>query len=175
MVILVDGNDVPIGSMEKLEAHEKGLLHRAFSIFIFNDEGKILMQQRALHKYHSGGLWTNTCCSHPFPEENTLNAANRRLKEEMGLVTDLKFLFKFQYKAAFDNSLTEHEIDHVFEGRSTKKPIVNSDEVAEYKYMDIDEIVADLKINSHLYTAWFQIIFAEFLEKLSTQWIKPSV
>jgi isopentenyl-diphosphate Delta-isomerase len=175
MVILVDENDLPIGSMDKLEAHEKALLHRAFSVFIFNDAGELLMQQRAHHKYHSGGLWTNSCCSHPFPGEETLSAANRRLNEEMGLKCDLRFAFKFQYKAAFDNSLTEHEIDHVFIGESNILPIINSDEVSDFKYMAIDQIVADLKINSHHYTAWFQIIFAMFLEQISTQKNNASV
>jgi isopentenyl-diphosphate delta-isomerase len=169
MVILVDKNDVPIGTMEKMEAHEKGVLHRAFSVFIFNDEGKVLMQQRAHHKYHSGGLWTNSCCSHPFPGEETSTAAIRRLKEEMGLVTDLEFIFKFQYKATFDNSLTEHEIDHVFIGKSNLLPQINTEEVADFKYMELQEIVSDLQRNKDHYTVWFQIIFAEFLDKIAHQ------
>ena len=169
MVILVDENDVSIGSMEKMEAHEKALLHRAFSVFIFNEEGKVLMQQRALHKYHSGGLWTNTCCSHPYPGEETHNAALRRLNEEMGLEAELNFIFKFQYKASFDNNLTEHEIDHVFIGKSNTLPQINTEEVANFKYMDIVEIQADLKQNKDQYTVWFQIIFAEFLDKIARQ------
>ena len=165
MVILVDNNDNPIGEMEKMEAHEKALLHRAFSVFIFNSEKKILMQQRALNKYHSAGLWTNTCCSHPFPGEDTLVAANRRLMEEMGMKADLKFHFKFKYKAPFDNKLTEHEIDHVFLGNSDELPIINEDEVNGYKYMSIKEIEQDLKINPNNYTAWFKIIFERFCKE----------
>ncbi|MBN1820393.1 MAG: isopentenyl-diphosphate Delta-isomerase, partial [Prolixibacteraceae bacterium] len=113
-VICVDENDNPIGEMEKMEAHEKAVLHRAFSVFIFNSKKELLLQQRSAGKYHSALLWTNTCCSHPVPGELTENAAKRRLKEEMGMNAELKFLFKFQYKAPFDNGLTEHEIDHVF-------------------------------------------------------------
>lgn len=167
MVILVDKNDQEIGSMSKIEAHEKALLHRAFSVFIFNSKGEILMQQRAMHKYHSAGLWTNTCCSHPFPDELTKDAAIRRLQEEMGMKTDLEFVFKFQYKAPFDNNLTEHEIDHVFVGNSDAKPQINPEEVASYKYMTVEEIQNDIKTHPEQYTVWFRIIFDEFLHKLS--------
>ena len=175
MVILVDENDTPLGIMEKMEAHEKGLLHRAFSVFIFNNEGEILMQQRALDKYHSAGLWTNSCCSHPFPGEDTLDAANRRLQEELGLEADLTFVFKFQYKAAFDNALTEHEIDHVFIGNSDQLPRLNTAEVADFKYMTVEDLITDLASNQQNYTAWFQIIFAEFLDKLERQQFQTSV
>ncbi|MBN1253536.1 MAG: isopentenyl-diphosphate Delta-isomerase [Bacteroidales bacterium] len=165
MVILVDDNDKPIGEMEKIEAHEKALLHRAFSVFIFNSKNEILMQQRALGKYHSAGLWTNTCCSHPFPGEETLDAANRRLMEEMGMESELKYLFKFKYKAPFDNNLSEHEIDHVFIGNSDDLPDINLDEVNSYKYMTINEIEEDIKVNPDDYTAWFKIIFDRFCEE----------
>jgi len=165
MVILVDSKDNPIGQMEKIEAHEKALLHRAFSIFIFNSNNEILMQQRAFGKYHSAGLWTNTCCSHPFPYEDTLAAANRRLQEEMGMQADLKYLFKFQYKAPFDNNLTEHEIDHVFIGYSDTIPKINSDEVNEFKYMTTNDITKDIKINPNNYTEWFKIIFERFCKE----------
>ena len=115
-VVLVNEKDEAIGTMEKMAAHEKALLHRAFSVFVFNKNGDLLMQQRAHSKYHSGGLWTNTCCSHPRPGEHVADAANRRLQEEMGFTTSLNKAFDFTYKAAFDNGLTEHEFDHVFIG-----------------------------------------------------------
>lgn len=166
MVILVNENDEQIGIMPKFETHEKAMLHRAFSVFIFNSKEEILMQQRAEHKYHSGGLWTNTCCSHPFPGEVTLEAANRRLMEEMGLKTTLNFVFKFHYKAAFDNVLTEHEIDHVFVGKSDELPSINPNEVASYKYMSIHEIQQDIARFPENYTVWFRIMFAESLYKL---------
>ncbi|MEI7504791.1 MAG: isopentenyl-diphosphate Delta-isomerase [Paludibacter sp.] len=167
MVILVDINDIEIGSIAKMEAHEKALLHRAFSVFIFNSEGELLMQQRAKNKYHSAGLWTNTCCSHPFPGEETLAAANRRLHEEMGLKTELKFSFKFLYKAPFENDLTEHEIDHVFIGNTDSIPQLNLEEVSNYKYMKLKEIQEHIDNEPELYTVWFRIIFSEFIEKIS--------
>ena len=162
MLILVNENDEPIGKMEKMEAHEKALLHRAFSVFILNSDGEILMQQRALNKYHSAGLWTNTCCSHQFPNEKSLDAANRRLMEEMGISADLEFLFKFQYKAPFDNGLTEHEIDHVFLGNSNELPKVNKKEVNDYKYMSVEKLKEDIDKKSEDYTVWFKIIFEKF-------------
>jgi len=165
MVILVDIDDNQIGKMEKMKAHEKALLHRAFSVFIFNSKKEILMQQRALSKYHSAGLWTNTCCSHPVPNENTLHAANRRLMEEMGMKADLEYLFKFKYKAPFDNNLTEHEIDHVFIGYSDELPKINTEEVNEYKYMTTKQIKNDLKSNPNNYTEWFKIIFDRFCKE----------
>ena len=165
MVILVDKEDNPIGQASKVEVHNKGLLHRAFSIFIFNSAGEILMQQRALNKYHTPGLWTNTCCSHPKPEENILSAANRRLSEEMGLKSDLKYLFKFEYYAKFDNNLIEHEIDHIVIGYSDIEPIINKDEVNDYKYMKISELQEDVKINPENYTIWFKLIFEKLINK----------
>lgn len=167
MVILVDINDIEIGTMEKMEAHEKALLHRAFSVFIFNSNGELLMQQRANDKYHSAGLWTNTCCSHPFPCENTLDAANRRLLEEMGLKTNLEFKFKFLYKAPFDNDLTEHEIDHVFVGYSDELPQLNADEVAAHKYMTLENVEESISSEPEQYTVWFKIIFSEFMQEIS--------
>ena len=163
-VILVDKLDNPIGEMEKQEAHVKGLLHRAFSIFIFNDKEEILLHQRAHHKYHSGGLWTNTCCSHPRPGEHTHDAAIRRLVEEMGMVCTLKEQFSFIYKAKLDNDLFEHELDHVFFGKSNEKPVLNKDEVADYKYLSIKSIQQDLIHNSNRYTAWFKICFDEVVQ-----------
>jgi len=169
MVILVDLNDVEIGSIEKMEAHEKALLHRAFSVFIFNSNGELLMQQRANNKYHSAGLWTNTCCSHPFPGEKTLDAANRRLHEEMGLKTKLEFKFKFLYKAPFDNDLTEHEIDHVFVGYSDEIPLLNVDEVAAHKYMTLQNVQKNIAAEPEQYTVWFKIIFSEFMQEISSK------
>ena len=156
-VILVDALDNAIGIMEKMEAHKKGSLHRAFSVFIFNDKGEILLQQRALSKYHSAGLWTNTCCSHPRPNENTLDAANRRLMEEMGIKCELRHKSQFIYKTSFDNGLIEHEFDHVFFGNSNKNPIINKEEVESYVWMDEKKIISDIKNNPNKYTSWFKI------------------
>ena len=155
-VQLVDNQDNPNGSMEKLEAHEKGLLHRALSVLIINTNKEILLQRRALGKYHSPGLWTNTCCSHPYPGENPTEAANRRLKEEMGMVADLEFAFKFQYKCDFDNGLIEHELDHVFMGKTDDIPHLNTDEAMAFKWMSIEELEKDMKNNADIYTFWFK-------------------
>ena len=166
-VILVDVNDQPIGLMNKQEAHVKGVLHRAFSVFIFNSNNQLLLQQRALHKYHSGGLWTNTCCSHPRDGESTLEAANRRLMEEMGMTCSLDKKFDFIYKAKFDNDLYEHEFDHVFFGFSNDKPIINTEEVASFKYISLDDLRTEIKLNPHLYTEWFKICFSEVVERFN--------
>lgn len=156
-VILVDVLDNAIGVMEKMEAHEKGMLHRAFSVFIFNNKGEILLQQRALTKYHSAGLWTNTCCSHPRPNENTLDAANRRLMEEMGIKCELKHQSQFIYKTNFDNGLIEHEFDHVYFGTSNNNPVINKEEVESYSWVDVKNLIADIKTNPNKYTSWFKI------------------
>lgn len=158
-VITVDENDVPTGQSEKLEAHQKALLHRAFSVFIFNEKGEILLQQRAFSKYHSGGLWTNTCCGHPRPGENTLDAAKRRLQEEMGFVCELDHQFTFTYRAMLDNDLTEYEIDHVYFGQfdSTLNPDKN--EVNAYKWISIEELASQLNEHPENFTAWFSICF----------------
>jgi isopentenyl-diphosphate Delta-isomerase len=161
-VILVDTNDNPIGLMNKLEAHEKALLHRAFSVFVLNDKNQLLLQQRAAHKYHSPLLWTNTCCSHQRQNETNLQAANRRLMEEMGMQVYLKEMFHFIYKAPFDNGLTEHELDHVLIGYSNENPIINPEEVAAFKWMSIPDVKEDMQTNPNDYTAWFKIIFDEF-------------
>ena len=144
-VILVNEFDEAIGVMEKLEAHQKGVLHRAFSVFIFNSKNQLLLQRRALNKYHSPGLWTNTCCSHPRPGESTLAGANRRLVEEMGLETDLTFKTSFIYKTKFDNNLTEHEFDHVFTGVSDRQPLINKDEVDSYKWVSFSDVKTELQ------------------------------
>lgn len=156
-VILVDEQDREIGVMEKLQAHQEGKLHRAFSIFIFNDANELLLQQRAFSKYHSGGLWTNSCCSHPTPHETTLEAAHRRLKEEMGMSCDLEIKTSFVYKTPFDNGLTEHEYDYILIGHSNQQPIINSLEVENYKWQSLDAIKADILAHPNLYTSWFKI------------------
>lgn len=145
--------------MDKMEAHEKGKLHRAFSIFIFNNKGEMLLQQRALDKYHSAGLWTNTCCSHPQPEEEVAVAARRRLVEEMGFETELTKAFTFQYKTGFDNGLTEHEVDHVFTGQYEGSLHPNPAEVADYSFKTIAAVKQSIASEPHLYTSWFKIAF----------------
>ena len=163
-VILVDQQDRQIGTMEKIEAHAKALLHRAFSIFILNSEGALLLHQRALTKYHSPGLWTNTCCSHQREGETSLAAGNRRLMEEMGMEAPLTELFTFIYKAPFDNGLTEHELDHVMIGYSNDEPVINLEEVADFKWVSLEKVSKDLKENPADYTVWFAIIFERFYE-----------
>lgn len=154
-VIVVDENDVVLGSMEKMEAHRNPLLHRAISVFIVNSEGEWLLQQRALGKYHSNGLWTNTCCSHPQPGESSLDAANRRLAEEMGLKAELTEKFHFIYREPLDNDLTEYELDHVFVGVSNQVPNINTNEVLSYKYIAYDDLKKDIETNPDNYTVWF--------------------
>lgn len=166
LIILVDENDKPIGTEEKLKAHQKANLHRAFSIFIFNDKGQLLLQQRALDKYHSGGLWTNTCCSHPRPKEETINSAHRRLKEEMGFDCELTEVFSFKYKNAFSNGLTENEFDHVFIGKYNNEPIPNPTEVNAYKWVDVKWLEQDMENNKEIYTVWFKICFKKVLDYL---------
>ena len=161
-VILVDTNDNPIGLMNKLEAHEKALLHRAFSVFILNDKNELMLQQRAHHKYHSPLLWTNTCCSHQRENETNIQAGTRRLREEMGFETELKEMFHFIYKAPFDNGLTEHELDHVMIGYYNDVPVINKEEVESWKWMKIEEVKNDMLVNPDFYTVWFKIIFEEF-------------
>ncbi len=165
-VILVNENDEKIGLMPKQEAHEKGVLHRAFSVFVFNGKNELLLQQRALHKYHSPGLWTNTCCSHQRDGETSLNAGKRRLFEEMGFSTDLKETTSFIYKAPFDNGLTEHELDHILIGIFEGIPQINPEEVASWKWMDLEEVKNDIQNNPEIYTAWFKIIFDKFYQHL---------
>lgn len=162
IVILVNESDEQIGLMPKLEAHQKAVLHRAFSVFILNDKNEIMLQQRARHKYHSPLLWTNTCCSHQRDGESNLDAGNRRLFEEMGFRAELKELFHFIYKAPFDNGLTEHELDHVMLGRYNGEPTINTEEVESWKWLTAEEIKRDMATNPDIYTVWFKIIFDEF-------------
>lgn len=156
-VILVDENDHPRGTMEKMEAHKKGVLHRAFSVFIFNHKGEMLLQRRATDKYHSPGLLSNTCCSHPRPGEKTASAASRRLKEEMGMEIPLEYKTAFTYRATFDNGLTEHEFDHVYFGKTNNEPIINKTEVDEYKWLSLEKIKEEIKKNPSEFTSWFKI------------------
>ena len=165
-VILVNENDEVMGYAPKMAAHEKALLHRAFSVFIFNDEGKLLLQQRAAHKYHSPRLWTNTVCSHQRKNESNIDAGKRRLMEEMGMTANLEEVFHFVYKAPFDNGLTEHELDHVMIGFSNELPEINENEVMGYTYESLENIEADIKKYPEKYTEWFKIIFANSLDKL---------
>jgi isopentenyl-diphosphate delta-isomerase len=166
-VILVNENDEQIGLMPKMEAHEKAVLHRAFSVFIFNDKNELMLQQRALSKYHSPGLWTNTCCSHQREGESNIQAGRRRLQEEMGFVTDLKETTSFIYKAPFDNGLTEHELDHIMVGHYNHEPKINKDEVESWKWMDLENVKVDMVLHPELYTAWFKIIFEKFYEHIN--------
>ncbi|MFB6454324.1 isopentenyl-diphosphate Delta-isomerase [Chitinophaga sp. Hz27] len=165
-VILVNESDEAIGKMEKLEAHQKGLLHRAFSVFVVNNAGEILIQQRALDKYHSGGLWTNTCCSHPAPGETTLEAAHRRLLEEMGFDCPLQEIFSFTYKNIFNNGLTEHEFDHVLVGTYNGPVHPNAEEVNSYQHLTADTILNLMEKEPDSFTVWFHKALPMVLEHL---------
>lgn len=167
LVILVNENDEQLGLMPKMEAHEKALLHRAFSVFTFNQKGELLLQQRAVSKYHSPLLWTNTCCSHQRDGESNIDAGKRRLREEMGFVCDLKEAFSFVYKAPFDNGLTEHELDHVMVGDYNEDPIINKEEVENFKWMTVENVKMDIEVNPENYTAWFRIIFDRYYKFIS--------
>jgi isopentenyl-diphosphate delta-isomerase len=162
-LILVDNNDNEIGTMEKLEAHGIGALHRAFSILIFREDGEVLLQKRALGKYHCAGLWTDTCSGHPRPGEGTLSAAERRLKEEMGISCKLAYSYKFFYKVRFDNGLMENECDHVFIGTYNDNPSINKDEVHEYKWMNPELVLEDIEKNPDLYAYWSRLCLKEVL------------
>ncbi len=163
-VILVDKNDQPLGIMDKLEAHQKGLLHRAFSVFVFNDQGQLMIHQRALTKYHSPGLWTNTCCSHQQMGETSLEAAHRRLGEEMGFDCDMEEIFEFVYRAEFSNGLTEHEYDHVFIGHYNELPNINPEEVNAWRWISPKELEEDLSANPSHYTEWFKLSWERVLQ-----------
>lgn len=169
LVILVNEQDQQIGLMEKIEAHEKALLHRAFSVFILNKDNEIMLQQRAAHKYHSPLLWANTCCSHQRNGETNIQAGTRRLQEEMGFSTELKDVFNFIYKAPFDNGLTEHELDHVMIGYYDGLANINKEEVAAYKWMSLEDVKKDMEKQPELYCAWFKIIFTKFYHYIEAQ------
>ncbi|MFL2626559.1 MAG: isopentenyl-diphosphate Delta-isomerase [Flavobacteriaceae bacterium] len=168
-VILVNDQDEQIGLMPKMEAHKKGVLHRAFSVFIFNSKNELMLQQRAAHKYHSPLLWTNTCCSHQRDGETNIEAGTRRLSEEMGFTTALKEVTTFIYKAPFDNGLTEHEFDHVMTGFYEMDPVINKEEVEAWKWMPVEAIKSDIESNSEIYTAWFKIIFKNFYTHINSE------
>lgn len=168
-VILVEENDVQVGTMEKMEAHLHGALHRAFSIFIFNGKGEMLLQQRAASKYHSAGLWTNACCSHPRPGEATAEAAHRRLNEELGFVTTLTKAFSFTYTSTFDNGLTENEFDHVYIGTFDGKISPHVSEVQDYCFKKMDDILSSLQTHPKKYTYWFHLAFPKVEE-----WLKQN-
>lgn len=163
-VILVNENDEKIGVMPKMEAHEKALLHRAFSVFVFNDKNELMLQQRAAGKYHSPLLWTNSCCSHQRDGESNIEAGKRRLQEEMGFVCELEEKTSFIYKAPFDNGLTEHELDHIMVGYYNENPTINKEEVENFKWMTLEAVKKDIEIHPELYTAWFKIIFEKFYD-----------
>jgi isopentenyl-diphosphate delta-isomerase len=168
LLVLVNENDEPIGLMEKMEVHQKALLHRAFSVFLFNSKGEMLLQRRALEKYHSGGLWTNTCCSHPYPDETPGKAATRRMREELGFETAVHPAFSFIYKAALDNELTEYEFDHVLIGVYDGQVFPNKDEVVDYCYMNMDELRGNIANHPDNYTEWFKIalpMLEQYLDK----------
>jgi isopentenyl-diphosphate Delta-isomerase len=165
-IILVNQEDKIIGGEEKLKVHQLGLLHRAFSIFIFNSKGELLLQQRAKGKHHSGGLWSNSCCSHQRPKELLSRAAHRRLKQEMGLVCKLKEIFNFRYKVKFANGLVENELDHVFVGLNDRRPKLNPEEASAFKYIAIKDLMHDIKINPDNYTAWLKIIMTKYYKRL---------
>jgi len=169
-VILVNEEDEPIGTMEKMEAHRQGALHRAFSVFIFDSRGRMLLQQRAAGKYHGALLWSNTCCSHPYPGEATYKAAQRRLQEELGFSTSLAEIFSFTYKAQVENGLTEHEYDHVFAGEYEGDIKPNASEVADYSYMSIEQVSTALKEHPGKFTTWFRIVFPDIEKWWKTQY-----
>jgi isopentenyl-diphosphate delta-isomerase len=157
-VILVDTEDNAIGEMEKLEAHQKGLLHRAFSILVFNSKGEMLLQKRAQSKYHSGGLWTNACCSHPIPGENILETVRQRLYYEMGIDVSPSLMYKFTYQTSLDKNLIEHEVDYVYTAVFDGIPQANPAEVEDWKFINLDTLQTEVINNSHLFTSWFKLI-----------------
>jgi isopentenyl-diphosphate delta-isomerase len=166
-VVLVNTDDVPQGTAEKLEAHLEGWLHRAFSIFVFDSRGRLLLQQRAAHKYHSPGLWSNTCCSHPRPDEPLHDAVHRRLVEEMGFDCDLHPAFHFVYRADVGNGLIEHELDHVFIGHADATVTANEEEVAGWSWVDPEDLRADVAARPDRYTYWFRHILDRTLTHVS--------
>jgi isopentenyl-diphosphate Delta-isomerase len=166
-VILVNEEDQPVGTMEKMEVHQQGLLHRAFSVFIFDRQGNMLLQKRAAGKYHGAGLWTNACCSHPYPGESTESAAERRLFEELGFNTPLKKAFEFVYKAKVENDLTEHEYDHVFIGTYEGEINPDEEEVSDFRYVSISQIKKELEEQPGTFTSWFKIAFPRVLSSFN--------
>ena len=167
LLILVDEHDNELGTMDKIEAHEKGLLHRAFSVFIFNSKDELLLQQRADEKYHSAGLWSNTCCSHPYFGEQINDAVSRRLNEEMGMECKTRFQFSFIYKAQLENGLIEHEYDHVYFGKSDDFPKPDPSEVKNWKNMSLPELKKDIALNPEAYSPWLKICLPKVIEEFT--------
>jgi isopentenyl-diphosphate delta-isomerase len=165
-VVLVDENDKVLGTMEKLQAHQEGRLHRAFSLIVFNDDDEMLIHKRASDKYHCGGLWTNACCSHPRLNESPKEGALRRIQEEMGFTTSIDYIGQFIYKTKFENVLIEYELDHLFVGRFNGNPIPNSDEVEDFKYIGIDDLKSDIEKSPGHYTVWFRKIVEDYINEL---------
>jgi isopentenyl-diphosphate delta-isomerase len=166
LLILVDDNDNEIGLMEKHPVHKQGRLHRAFSVFIFNSNDELLLQQRADNKYHSAALWSNTCCSHPLHGEPIYVTIKKRLREEMGIECDTRFQFSFIYKTEFENGLTEYEFDHVYFGQSDNLPVVNPLEVKDWKYISLDKLQQDILENPNDYSAWLKICLTKIIQKI---------
>lgn len=166
-VVLVNEMDEQVGLMDKLEAHQKGLLHRAFSVFLFNDKNELLLQQRAFDKYHGGGLWTNTCCSHPQVDEHIISGAQERLEYEMGMSCTLEHMFHFIYNEPVENNLIEHELDHILVGYSNQHPKINNDEVNDYKWMPIDILLKDITLRTDQYTIWFKQALPNVIKKVA--------
>ncbi|MBK8500531.1 MAG: isopentenyl-diphosphate Delta-isomerase [Flavobacteriales bacterium] len=165
-VVLVDERDEVLGTMDKLKAHKEGALHRAFSVFLFDHDGRLLLQRRAETKYHSGGLWTNSCCSHPRMGEDLLAAAERRVAEELGIITPLQHRFSFIYRASFENGLHEHELDHVFFGHWSGSVRPDPEEVIDWRYATMEEIDADLREHPQRFTIWLKACWPEVLADL---------
>lgn len=167
MVILVDNDDNPVGEAEKMEAHRLALLHRAVSVFVLNNENKMLLQKRASNKYHSPELWTNTACTHPYPGESNIDAVNRRLMQEMGLkASNIREIFHFIYREQLDGELTEHELDHVFIGYSNQPPVPVHGEVSDYAYVDVNTVLENIATSPHVFTVWFKKIASRVAEHL---------
>ena len=166
-IVLVNEKDEALGSMNKLLVHQKGLLHRAFSIILINDHGQMLIHQRQNNKYHSGGLWSNACCSHPKKDEATIDAANRRLHEELNMSCRLEHIFSFTYRVALENSLVEHEFDHVFIGRTNHTPDFNKDEISNIKWIDIDHLLEKVKKEPNEFTFWFKLLMNDYFHEIN--------
>lgn len=169
-IILVDKKDQIVGTAEKMAVHKKGLLHRAFSVIIFNSKEELLLQQRAKEKYHCGGLWTNTCCSHPRPGETVLQAARRRLSEEMGIDCELEEIFSFSYRVDFPNSLTENEFDYILVGKSDDQPKTDSKEVEQWRWISIGDLKTEMRKNPEIYTYWFKILIKKLPKKFDKKY-----
>lgn len=164
LIILVNEDDEQVGIQDKFSVHQLGLLHRAFSVFVFNSKNELILQQRADNKYHSPGLWTNTCCSHPIPGEKTIDACHRRLMEEMSLSCELRHVFSFIYRCKFPNGLIENEFDHVYVGYSDHIPVLNKNEAKDWKYITINNLEREIELQPDNFTEWLKICFPRLIE-----------